>query len=444
MDSTFPHRRTRLASLPRWALATIALAASTAAVAQAASALARTLTLSEAVQIATAQSRKVAATRLQVQAAQEMAVAAGQRPDPVLKAGLNNLPIDGADRFSVTRDFMTMRSIGVMQELTGNDKRRARSERAEREADMARAGEREVTAGLQRDVALSWLERSFQQSMRELLIAQQAQADAQVLAAEALYRGGKGAQADVFAARSEVEKGRDRIAQADRMLAVATTQLTRWIGEAASRPNDARPVFEMPAWTLGDLPAHLAGHPMIDAAARREAVAQADVQVASTGKHADWSVELMFSQRGPAYSNMVSVNFSVPLQWDQRQRQDREIAAKQALASRAQAEREDLQRAHEADVRTMLLQWRSDEERLHRYDTRLIPLAQQRSDAALTAYRSGSGTLPNVLDARRSEIETRMDRLRIEIDIARLWAELVYLVPQADTIDGVAMPGSTQ
>ena len=38
----------------------------------------------------------------------------------------------------------------------------------------------------------------------------------------------------------------------------------------------------------------------------------------------------MFSQRGSAYSNMVSLNVSVPLQWDQKNRQDRELAARLA------------------------------------------------------------------------------------------------------------------
>jgi hypothetical protein len=33
-------------------------------------------------------------------AARDMAVAAGQRPDPVLKLGINNLPVNGPDRFS--------------------------------------------------------------------------------------------------------------------------------------------------------------------------------------------------------------------------------------------------------------------------------------------------------------------------------------------------------
>ena len=33
----------------------------------------------------------------------------------------------------------------------------------------------------------------------------------------------------------------------------------------------------------------------------------------------------MYSQRGPAYSNMVSLNVSLPLPWDRKNRQDREL-----------------------------------------------------------------------------------------------------------------------
>jgi hypothetical protein len=72
----------------------------------------------------------------------------------------------------------------------------------------------------------------------------------------------------------------------------------------------------------------------------------------------------MYSQRGPAYSNMVSINLSVPLQWDQKNRQDRELAARLAGVDEARARREELQRAHEAEVRAMLQEWRSHEERL--------------------------------------------------------------------------------
>ena len=166
----------------------------------------------------------------QVRAARERTVAAGQRPDPVLKLGLNNLPIDGPDRYSVTRDFMTMRSVGVMQELTRADKRNARVRRAEREIELAQVTRQAAIADLQRDTALAWLERSYQESMRELLHSQIAQAELQVQTAETLYRSGKGSQAEVFAARGSVEQLRDGLAQVERRVAVASTQLGRWIG----------------------------------------------------------------------------------------------------------------------------------------------------------------------------------------------------------------------
>jgi hypothetical protein len=76
-------------------------------------------------------------------------------------------------------------------------------------------------ADLQRDTALAWLERSYQESLRELLRAQIAQAELQVQAAETLYRSGKGSQAEVFAARGSVEQLRDGLAQVERQVAVA-------------------------------------------------------------------------------------------------------------------------------------------------------------------------------------------------------------------------------
>jgi outer membrane protein TolC len=201
------------------------------------------------------------------------------------------------------------------------------------------------------------------------------------------------------------------------------------VGEGARLPLGPRPALRLPAWTEGALAEHLTQHPQIAAAAQQEAIADSDAAVARAARSSDWSVELMYSQRGPAYSNMVSINLSVPLQWDQKNRQDRELAARLAGIDEARARREELQRAHEAEVRAMLQEWRSHEDRLRRYDASLLPLATQRSEAALVAYRSGTGPLPAVLEARRSEVDVRMERLRIEIDKARVWAQLNYLLP---------------
>jgi outer membrane protein TolC len=170
-------------------------------------------------------------------------------------------------------------------------------------------------------------------------------------------------------------------------------------------------------------------HPELAVMRKQEEMARADADIAQSNKRSDWSVELMYSQRGSAYSNMVSVNLSIPLQLDQKNRQDRDVAAKLALAEQMRAQREEATREHLAETRSWLQEWQGNRERLAQYDASLIPLATERTRAALAAYRGGGGPLGGVLEARRVEIDTRMDRLRLEMETAVRWAQLEYLVP---------------
>ncbi|MEP7297571.1 MAG: TolC family protein [Burkholderiales bacterium] len=387
------------------------------------------LTLDDALRLAQERSRQLPAQAAAAAAARDMALAAGQRPDPVLKTGLNSLPVSGADRFSLVRDNFTMLSVGVSQELTRASKLSARSARFEREAEVAEAGRELSLANLQRDTAMAWLDRHYKERMRDVLGTQRDEARLQIDAADASYRSGRGSQADVFAARSSVAQIEDRIAQTERQIATATTQLTRWVGAAAVESLGSPPGMDAVRLHAEDLEAQLAHHPQIAVLAKQEAMAQADADVARANKQTDVSVELTYSQRASSYSNMVSLNLSVPLQWDQKNRQDREVAAKLSVVEQIRAEREEATRAHLGEALAMLQEWRSDRDRLTRYDTSLLPLATERTRASIAAYRGGSGPLTAVLEARRGEIDTRMERLRLEMDAARLWSQLNYLVP---------------
>jgi outer membrane protein TolC len=204
--------------------------------------------------------------------------------------------------------------------------------------------------------------------------------------------------------------------------------LARWTGgeiQVAGTP-DIDSIRLDPA----SLDSDLAHHPQIAVLNRQEDIALADVNLARANQHTDWSVEVAFQQRGAAYSNMVSVGISVPLQWDRKNRQDRALAAKLALVEQARAERDEMLRDHVAETRSMIVEWQSGKERLVRYQRETLPLAGERSQAALAAYRGGKATLAEVLAARRSETETRMQALQIELATARLWAQLNFLFPQ--------------
>jgi outer membrane protein TolC len=393
------------------------------------------LTLAEAQRSAVERSRQLAAQDAAVTASREMAVAAGQLPDPVATLGVNNVPVNGPDAWSLTRDFMTMRSVGVMQEFTRAEKRQTRAERFEREADKSLAERNATATTIQRDTALAWLDRYYAEAQTTVINEQIRQANQEIDAAETVYRSGRGGLSEILAGRSALIALDDRASELRRRVSAAKIALARWVGEAAEAPLAGKPDIDAIRLDLQTLETDLAHHPDVVVLTRKEEVAAAEVRVAQANKKADWSVQLMYSQRGSAYSNMVSVNVSVPLQWDQKDRQDREVAAKLAMLEQAQAEREDMVRAHMAEVRAMLTEWQNDRERLARYQRELLPLATERTQATLASYRGAKATLGDVLQARRSEIDVRVQALQLEADTARVWAQLNFLIPADRSVE---------
>ena len=130
------------------------------------------LTLAEAQRLATLRSKQVEASDLALSASKDLAVAAAERPDPIAKVGLENLPIEGPERFSVQRDFMTMRSVGIMQEITRPTKLRARAAESEQAMRLAQAQKAQALVSVQRDTALAWLDRYYAEALEQTVVQQ--------------------------------------------------------------------------------------------------------------------------------------------------------------------------------------------------------------------------------------------------------------------------------
>ena len=74
------------------------------------------VTLDAALQAATDRSATMGAAQASVSASSEAAVKAGQLPNPMLAAGVDNLPINGSQGFTIGQNILTMRRIGIEQE----------------------------------------------------------------------------------------------------------------------------------------------------------------------------------------------------------------------------------------------------------------------------------------------------------------------------------------
>ena len=391
---------------------------------------AASLSFLEAQQVALSQSRQLVAQDAAMTSAREMAVAAGERPDPMLSIGIDNLPVNGSDRFSITRDFMTMRKIGVAQEFTRSDKLDLRRQRQEREAEIAAAGKALVRSEVLRGAGKAWLTSYFLSQQRVLLQEQLQQARQQLLASEAAYRGGRIASTDTINTRGEMLLLEDQLQIMDRQIKQATAALARWVGNEQSRqPLLGKPDFDRIHFVIDDLEGHLTRHPDLVMQDRRIALADTEAHLAEANKRADWTAELSYAQRGSAFSDMVSLGVSVPLQWDQARRQNRELAARQAQVEQARAERDDMLRAHVAEVRAMVDDWQSGLSRLQRYREQILPLSKSRTQTALASWRGGRGALSDVLAARRALLDTQLQASQLEMQTALTWADLEFLLP---------------
>lgn len=92
-----------------------------------ASAQATGLTLEQSLAAAERYSAELSANQHQVNALQNMADSAMELPDPKLKFGIENVPVQGSSARRLTRDGMTMERVGIMQDYVSSTKRQRKA-----------------------------------------------------------------------------------------------------------------------------------------------------------------------------------------------------------------------------------------------------------------------------------------------------------------------------
>lgn len=384
-------------------------------------------TLDAALQSATDHSASMQAAQASVRASSEAAVKAGQLPDPMLKAGIDNLPVNGGQRFTVGQDFMTMRRIGIEQEWVSGDKRRLRSALANEQVGRERAGYLVQLASVRQQTATAWLNAVY---AKQALALQQALLDHmnhEFDATKASYRGAKASAADVVQARAMLAQTQDQWLKARQVYQTALIALSRWTAVPASDVTGTPPA---PESFVSSLPPDelRVSQPALITAADDIAVAEADTAVANSERRPNWTWEVAYQQRGGAYSNMVSVGVTIPLPLDRRNHQNRDVAEKAELATKARLMYEDTLRQVQADIRTQSETLRSGRERIANLSASLLPAADQRVQLANAAYRAGTGSLADTFAARRAQLDAQLQVLDLRRDVSQTWAQLEYQV----------------
>jgi outer membrane protein, heavy metal efflux system len=385
------------------------------------------LTLDAAIEQALGDAPQIAAAQSSLEGAQAYLPSAGRLPDPELIVGVDNLPVSGTDQFSLTRDFMTMSKVGVMQTVPAGAKRRYRAEAASREVDVAVSEVRAARFQTASAAAEAWISAAVVEETLERVRALKSDLSVQSSTARAALSSGRGTAGDALASEATLARLDNQILELEQQRAMRRAELARWVGDEASQELGDLPWKRELAMAPEILIQEVASHPPLAPITARVEAAKTEVNLARAEKRSDWAAQLSFAKRGPDYSDMVSLEFRVGLPLFAKNRQNPAIAAKLASVRASEAELEGELRMHRAEIDSMVAMWRSGRQRLQHFESTLLPLARDRSRAVLTAYGSGRGDQRAVLDSLRDEVDLQREYVALEGDVTRAWAFLHLL-----------------
>lgn len=377
------------------------------------------LTLAQALDLAVQGSQAAAAARAGLNSATQTARAAGQLPDPILRAGLENLPVAGVDRFSTARDVQTMKRIGLSQEWLSRDKRALRQAAADAAVGREALQLQLADADTRLQTALAYVEAWYADATLPLALQAEQQASEALQAGRARLAASGSGSAEVLAGAAALGQAEDDSADLRQQQAAALLALQRWVGQPADE------LMAVADWALPTEQGFVAAAPQVQLLASEIRLARQAAALTAAERQPNWTWDVSLGQR-TGYPDMVSMGVSIPLRLARAERQDRDSAARQALVEKAEAELAEASRAASAEYRALASDRQGLQQRIQRYDGGVLAPTRQRSAVTLAAYRSNQAALAHVFEARRAELDAQRRLLGLQRELARTQARLAF------------------
>ncbi len=388
------------------------------------------LTLTEAERIALADDPAIGALQARSRALRDAAVADGQLPDPQLKTGIYNLPLD---TFEFDKESSTQWRLGLVQSFPRGKslhyKKRQTEWMATAEQANAEAGTRQVI----RDVRTRFLELYYQ-VRAEQIVTETRELFAQLVdITQAHYATGRVSQQDVLRASLELSRLDDRTTRIRNEADKGRAVLTKWIGNAASLPIDAQ-LPELPAPPAREeIETALPEHPVIRVETAKLEASNQDIRIAREQYKPGWSAGLEYRKRfgndpnGDDRADMMAAMVTMDLPLFPKNRQDKRLSASVQQGDALQLTRDDKLRELKQMLDTDYANWQRLGERSALYASQLLKESIANAQASLNAYQSGVTEFTTLMRARITDLDVRLDDLRIRVDRTKAQASLLYL-----------------
>lgn len=388
------------------------------------------LSLGEAQRIAVERDAGRQAFESESAAMRDMAVSAGELPDPEARLGAVNVPVDS---FALDAEDMTMLEVGLMQRFPAGRTRELSRARFESDALGADAESVERSRRVRFEVEKAWRQLDYLDQSLALLADQARWIAALVGGAEAGYAAGEGESLELLDARLMALEVEEMRLEAERERDVMRSELARWLGDDARRARLTAPFPARSLEPIESLLPRIERNPMLESLTHMRDAAMRQADIAGEMYKPSFGFEVSYGFRqgqdmgGAQRPDMLTAMFTFDLPLFTRDRQDREAGAARSRARAADARRTDAARELEAMLRSAHSRATRLQDVGSLYEKQLERIAGVSVDAALAAYRSSEGSLEDVVAMQRRVFEVRDRHAKARAEQAVALAEIDYL-----------------
>lgn len=392
--------------------------------------VAHALSLQQAEQLALESDPLIMSHKASSRSYDAQSVANGTLPDPKLRLGMFNVPLDS---FSTTEDPSTQLRVGIQQEFPRGDTTGLKQQQSKWLAQAAMELAEDEQLQLLMNVREAYLNLFYEIQAKGVVNESRQLFLNLVRITEDQYAAGRANQQDVIHADLELSRLDDRATKIQGNEDEFRAQLAQWVGDIAWQDIDS----DFPV--LPDVPDNqdinqlLTQHPAIMAETSRVEASRKMIEVTrqdykpGIGAFVEYRKRFGENIDGSDRSDMMAAMVTVDIPLFTENRQDKNVAAHEENANVARYSRDDKLRVLKRKLDKDRAIYKRLGERELIYKNKLVNSATSNAEASLNAYQSGVTEFTTLMRARITELDVRLDNLRIKVDRLRAQARLLYV-----------------
>lgn len=358
------------------------------------------------------------------------AVADNQLPDPRLRFGLYNMPLDTFDK---SQEATTQLRLGVQQYFPKGDSLELKQMQSEWRAKAALASANDRRIAVKKMIRENFFNLYYQVEAVRIIHRSRKLFSQLVDITEAHYASGRVNQQDVLRADLELSRLDDRAIKLQTEEEILRSKLSQWLGEAAWLPID-HDYPELPDFSGDDdLNELITKHPSIAIDTAKLEASKQGVAIANQQYKPGWGLGLEYRKRfgenpdSTERTDMMAAMVTLDIPLFTEKRQDKRVAASEEKMLAVRLARDDKLRNLKQIYDSSLVKLKGLDIRHRKYQNNLIKSAEANSKAAMKAYQSGVTQFTNLMRAHITELDIRLSDLRVRVDRSLTMAQLLYV-----------------